>query len=545
MPRSPSAPLAVAIEAPTASRVSPERSRLALVGVLAVALIVFSVPAGRRPLWSSDEARFALLARDILEHGRWLVPHLRGDLYLNKPQLYFWSIALLSLPGGRVTELTATLPSVVSAVATVGAVVAIGRLLWSPSVGLLAGLVLVSTPPFYAFSHEALADTMLTAFGTWALYFVLRGQNGGGAVCLLAFYGCIGGAVLAKGPAGLAVLLAAFVGTAIGRGPAALAQLKPLYGVSVLAIVALVWLAPYLLLSEGRFVSRVLVGHYAPWYLGGGLVPRLAQFQKLLSNFLPWTVLLVAAAGARSGRPDAARRWLVAATISLTLALGLAGHQRARYLLPIYPLLALLVAEFVGRAGSDGRWRALRGGAWTFAASVVGVGLHGPVLLRRVAAEDRAFVPDRPLEMAAVVALVLGAGLVQALAVRRERFVAGSAAAALLIAAALVVEGVAYPPRYARDNDLRPVAAAAVAHTPAGMPVVAHPDARLSLDFYVGGAVVEAATSQGAASLVERTAGAVVTTPRHWPALAQALPPTARVVADHLVAGRHMLVVVP
>jgi len=26
------------------------------------------------------------------------VPHVRGDLYLNKPQLYFWSIALLSLP---------------------------------------------------------------------------------------------------------------------------------------------------------------------------------------------------------------------------------------------------------------------------------------------------------------------------------------------------------------------------------------------------------------------------------------------------------------
>src|ERR1043166_2006785 len=72
--------------------------RLAIPGGLLLAVVVFAVPAGRRPFWSSDEARFAVLAQDILDHGRWLVPHLRGDLYLNKPQLYFWSVALASLP---------------------------------------------------------------------------------------------------------------------------------------------------------------------------------------------------------------------------------------------------------------------------------------------------------------------------------------------------------------------------------------------------------------------------------------------------------------
>src|SRR5436190_1440074 len=100
--------------------------KVGLLGALALALVVFAVPAGRRPFWSSDEARFAVLAQDILEHGRWAVPHVRGDLYLNKPQLYFWSIALVSLPQGRVTELTSAIPSVVSATATVGAVAAIG-----------------------------------------------------------------------------------------------------------------------------------------------------------------------------------------------------------------------------------------------------------------------------------------------------------------------------------------------------------------------------------------------------------------------------------
>src|SRR4030095_14143232 len=36
---------------------------LGVLGVLALALLVFALPAGRRPFWSSDEARFAVLAR--------------------------------------------------------------------------------------------------------------------------------------------------------------------------------------------------------------------------------------------------------------------------------------------------------------------------------------------------------------------------------------------------------------------------------------------------------------------------------------------------
>src|SRR6185436_9963273 len=98
-------------------------------------------------------ARFAVLAQDILEHGRWLGPHLRDELYMNKPALYFWSIALVSLPVGRVTELTAAIPSVVSAVATVGAVIAIGTLLWGWPTGVMAALILIATPPFFVFSH--------------------------------------------------------------------------------------------------------------------------------------------------------------------------------------------------------------------------------------------------------------------------------------------------------------------------------------------------------------------------------------------------------
>jgi 4-amino-4-deoxy-L-arabinose transferase-like glycosyltransferase len=519
---------------------------LGLAGVLALALVVFAVPAGRRPFWSSDEARFAVLAQDILEHARWAVPQIRGDFYLNKPQLYFWSIAVLSLAWGRVTELSSAIPSVVSATATVAAVAAIGRLLWAPQVGLLAALMLTATLPFYAFSHTVLSDVMMTAFMTWAMYFVLRAHTGrGGTPSLVAFYVCIGAAVLAKGPAGLAMLAAVIVATAVTRGLPGLSRLKPLIGLAVLAAAAVVWFAPYLLQSEGRFVSRVLTGHYATWYFGGGLGPRLVQVANLAVNFLPWTILLAAAAVWWPRHPDLGRRWLGAAALTLTIVVALSRNERARYLLPIYPGLALLVADFVVNAAAHGGRRALRIGAWTVAGLTAVAAIVGPFLVSRLEGDDSAYIPDSRIELVAISALVLAAAVVMAVAAQRGVFVTGTAGVAVLIAVTMVLVGATYPVRYTRSNDLRPLAEAAARHTPPSVAVVAHPDARLSLDFYVRRRVVEATTPEAVAALVSRAPGAVITTSDRWQALAAVLPAGSRVAASGRVGGRHFVVIVP
>ena len=115
-----------------------------IAGVILLAFVLATIPAGRRPFWSADEARVALLARSALDEGRWLVAELRGQDYLNKPQLFFWSVALTSLPFGRVTESSAAIPPILAATAAVAGVVAIGSLLWGWTTGALAGLVLAT-----------------------------------------------------------------------------------------------------------------------------------------------------------------------------------------------------------------------------------------------------------------------------------------------------------------------------------------------------------------------------------------------------------------
>src|SRR3989441_7720201 len=157
----------------TLSPMSGVRSRLVLVAVLAFAALVVGLPAGRTPLWDPNGARYMLLARDILDSGRWLIPDLRGEPYLNKPQLFFWSVAVASLPGGEVTERTAALPAVLSSIATVAAVFAIGARTWGVGTGGVAAPLLASTIGFFAVGHPGPAGVMVTAWAGGAPYGVL------------------------------------------------------------------------------------------------------------------------------------------------------------------------------------------------------------------------------------------------------------------------------------------------------------------------------------------------------------------------------------
>jgi hypothetical protein len=243
--------------------------------------------------------------------------------------------------------------------------------------------------------------------------------------------------------------------------------------------------------------------------------------------------------------PDQERRWIGTVAIVLTVVLGLAGHQRARYLLPIYPWLALLVAEFVGRAVLKGGGRALQLGSGVVAALLAAGALAVPVLSHLVTGDDRAYLPDGAIELSVVVILLLGAALSLAIATWRRAFVAGIVATAGILAVVMILEGVTYPRRYARDNDVRPLAQAVIRHTPPGSPVIVYPDARLSLDFYVGRPIIEATTRDGAAALMAKSSSALVTPRTHWLALAPLLPPSSRVVTTGQAGGREYVVVVP
>jgi 4-amino-4-deoxy-L-arabinose transferase-like glycosyltransferase len=239
-------------------------------------------PVGTRVIASGDEARFAVLAQDMLERGTWFDARVREQRYRNKPLLYPWLITLLSLPRGRVSQATSGLPIALAAVAGVFLTVVLGHQLFSPRAGLFAGLVLATSYAYFAHSQILLPDMLVVAFGLAALCAFHASLShpsptGPGAAeggpasgrALVAFYGAVALGVAAKGPMGLLPLLVAVVWLLTEKGAAGLRRLVSPLGAVAFVAISTVWLLPYLLAGSRSFARGVVWEDWLAWYLGG------------------------------------------------------------------------------------------------------------------------------------------------------------------------------------------------------------------------------------------------------------------------------------
>ena len=514
--------------------------------VLAFAVVVLAQPIGGAPIWEPNDARWVLLARDMVEHGHWLMPDIRGvpNEGIYKPQLFAWCIALVSLPTGQVTEFTAAIPSIVSAIAGVLGVVAIGSLLWSIRAGVMAGLVLSTTPNYFVFAHHPLADVMMSAFMVWALYFVLRFRRDGAPGLLFGFYVCLGGAMLSKGPPGLAAVVAAAAATGREGGGSVLRRMKPALGALILLVLALPWLVPYLVAARPAFVQEVLIGEYAQWFLGThGIAYRIAHMPSALLYFLPWTLFLPAAVvwWRRSDRDDG-RRYVLWWTLTLWVLVGLSGIYRARYYLPVYPGLAILTGEFFAQATPRVVRREIWLGCIAFALVVVAL-LIALVFPPALSGEGPVFMPDTIWERA-VVGGLLAVGAVGAVMVltRHGTLVRLATLIAVVVGASFAIEGHTSAIRRARHYDIRALGAVAIAHTSPNATVFGYPDLSLEYDVYVRRNIVEIGPADLSALLAKPSADVVIMTRRRWAASAGQVAPGWRELESRTVGGVDMVV---
>jgi 4-amino-4-deoxy-L-arabinose transferase-like glycosyltransferase len=448
--------------------------------------VAYAVPVGRRPLANQDEARFALLAREAVESHQWLLPRVRGVIYLNKPPLYFWTVAVLAKPFGVVNDTTAPLASVLAALAALLAVIALGGRLWDASIGLGAALVLATAPFFYFMSHQVFSDMMMTAWLAWALYFLLTARLATGPLPrLIGFYLCVAGALATKGPAALMALLAALVVVLVeDGGRRGLRWLRLPVGIGILALASLPWLLPYLLQTERSYVGGVVVGHYGDWYFREKAGARLESLQENLVRFLPWTIFLPAGLWWWWRDRDPRRRPLVVWTVVIAVVVSLSGEQRARYFLPVLPPLSLLIAELLARAPVEPSGRGRR----VLLASLAGaaLGALGAAVALLWMAPVGTFMPPPgwPRWMIAALAVAGPAAALGLLAVRRSG-VAATVVLALALGGILIVEGWTYPGRYAARSNIRGFTAAVAERLPPDARLITYLDAGLVYDYYL------------------------------------------------------------
>ena len=172
-----------------------------------VALLVLGAGLGLRDPWPSDEPRFTLVAKQMIESGDWLFPHRGTELYSDKPPMLMWLEAAFYTVF-REWRIAFLLPSLLAALGTLWCVYDLGRRLWTRKAGLYAAWALLFALQFTYQSKKAQIDPLVTFFITLANYGLLRHMLLGPNWKLWALgWFAAGLGTITKGVGGLALLM--------------------------------------------------------------------------------------------------------------------------------------------------------------------------------------------------------------------------------------------------------------------------------------------------------------------------------------------------
>jgi 4-amino-4-deoxy-L-arabinose transferase-like glycosyltransferase len=345
-------------------------------------------------------------------------------------------------------------------------------------------------------------------------------------------------------------LLAAAALLFMARGRQGLSVRTHAFGLLVLGATILPWLFPYLLQTEADYGEAVIKGDYLNWFFGGAPSSGTWLFPvfSVMGGFLPWTPFLLASFWERGGEPEAwrrHRRWIALWTLTLFVVIGLSAAQRTKYLLPVYPGLALVVAHSMARWSGARRAGRLRWG--TIAWGGIAIGLSG-ILAIGAAPELRAlvsvFVPATATERLAASLFLLVGGVGGILAVYRRRHRAVLPLVGLSTAALLALIAANYPARQAAAFDLKRFALEISPHVGEGSAIAFYRTNNLSFDFYLRRPLKEFHAAEQALQFMARpTPAFLLMEDADWRALNRVTPSTWRVVAEGFVSKRKLVLI--
>jgi 4-amino-4-deoxy-L-arabinose transferase-like glycosyltransferase len=493
------------------ARIPATRTLLLAVGLAALAMTL-AARAIDTDVYEGSEAREALVAREMLATGDWVLPLWNGAVVPSKPPLFHWLvIAGARLTGTGVTERTLRAPSVLAAGLVVLLVFFAGRAWGGEDAGLLAALVLATSPQFLKESMNGRVDMTLCAAVTGAHLAFVHAMRGGGRATPIVLAVCLALAMLTKGPVGpaLVVLPALVFALTQHRLADALRLARPL-PLLVFVVLAGSWYALAYLRGGDAFVTRQVVEENGGALLGATRYPyRAVSFYvlPLLVSGLPWTLVLPWAAASAWRDGPARRHCLLWAAVGFVF-FSLVPLKRGAYLLPLRPALALLIGCWIAEAAGEGDRRsrttplatatvALAAAAGlALAAAAVAVQLGFAPSPRLIAFGTRheidvpvyfAVVAGRWLEIVALGAAVAIAGWRATRAFSAARWRAAAlAVAATAAVVALLVHGVFVPARAAQKS-VRPFALAVGGHVPPdGSLALLTNDEEIPFIFYVG-----------------------------------------------------------
>jgi 4-amino-4-deoxy-L-arabinose transferase-like glycosyltransferase len=323
-----------------------------------LALSIGAMLVGRGyPLLEPDEGRNVEVAREMARDDDFVLPHLDGLPYLDKPATYFVTVAMaLRAFGG--SEGAARLPSLAFTLGTILLVWRLGRR-FEPEAGPIAAIAFATMPLVLAFSRTVIFDSALLFLETLTLYAGWRALRRERDADLWAGFAwaVMGVGAIVKGPVAIIVPLLVLTVFAWLAG----LSLRPLFRVRAwpwLFATSLPWFIAVSLrrpdFPHYAFIYESLQRVGTRTHGRGG--PIWYFIPVAIGASFPWCVPAFAAA-ARAWRARAERRtehgrvavFLASWALVPLVFFSLSQSKLPGYYLPALPAIALAAGIFLAR----------------------------------------------------------------------------------------------------------------------------------------------------------------------------------------------------
>ena len=329
-----------------------------------LALICFFSTLNMVPPLDRDESRYIQATVQMLETKDFVNINFLESPRLKKPPGIYWLQAISAVGIKNIFFLDSApiwafrIPSAIGASVSIWVTFLLGQFLFGRAQGLIAALLLMSSPIVIMESHIAKTDSVLLALFLCALYILVKivfyadkKLPKPSDITIFAFWIIMSFTFLIKGPIALVILLLTIISYKVLKEPINFKDLKPIMGIILFMLIILPW---FILINSGNnndvlfnTIKKDMLLKLVSVQESHGAPPGSYLLSSMLTAWPIALFIIPSALWCFKNKDNKSVKFLLCSLIPSWLFFEIIPTKLLHYVLPLLPSFAILTAAMI------------------------------------------------------------------------------------------------------------------------------------------------------------------------------------------------------